>query len=531
MRAGLAVAALAAALALAACGNRAPPAAGAANAGEAGVLRRGNGPEPDSLDPQLARTDSAANILRDAYEGLASLDADARPVPGAAAEWQVSDDGRRYTFKLRNDARWSNGEPLVAADFVAAWRRLVDPATGSQYADVLQPIVNAPAIIGHHAAPATLGVSAPDAHTLLVELSAPTPYFPGLVAHWSTFPSWHGTAPAAPGSAVSNGAYAIAEWVVGSHVRLVKNPHYWNAAATRIESVKFFHIADANVEYARYRGGGLDSTYVLPQQPLARLQAAHGTQLHRGPQLAVYYYGFNLRRAPFQGSVGLRQALAMSIDRERLVDSVTGLGELPAYAWIPPGIANYDAQRFDWAAKPLAARIARAQQLYRAAGYGAQHPLKLELSYPSGPTHERIALAVAAMWKSALGVETELRGEEFKSLLQSINRGEVELFSSSWVGDYNDPWTFAEVLKGDFGINLTHYQSAAYDAALASAARAADDGARRAALEHAEQTLLADVPLLPLYFYVNKHLVAPRLTGWHDNVMNVVYSKDLALVQ
>ncbi len=521
---------LAALVAAGGCGHPAQgPAAGTVATGAA-VLTRGNGPEPDSLDPQLARTDTAANILRDAYEGLASLNAHGEPEPGAAEHWAVSDEGLTYTFTLRANARWSNGEPVVAGDFVAAWRRLVDPATGAPYAAVLQPVANAAAITAHTAAVDTLGVSAPDARTLVVHLRAPTPYFPGLVAHWSTFPTYHGSPPAPAGKTVSNGAYTLTDWIVGSHVTLNRNSAYWNAAATHIGAVRFVHVPDANDEYARFRSGGLDATYVMPQQPIARLRAENGSQIHLGPQLGVYYYGFNLAKAPFKGATGLRQALAMTVDRERIVESVTGLGEVPAYSWVPPGTAGYESQRFAWADEPYAVRLATARGLYAQAGYSAKHPLVVELRYPSGPTHERIAIAVASMWKEALGVDTHLLGEEFKSMLQAINRGETQVFRSSWVGDYNDAWTFAEVLKGDFGINLPRYSSAAYDASLSAAAREPDPGKRRGALEAAERTMLADAPLVPLYFYVNKHLVAPRVRGWHDNVMNVVYTKDLEFV-
>ena len=532
MNTRLAVAALVGALVLGACGQKPPatPAASADAHAPAGVLRRGNGPEPDSLDPQLARTDNSANILRDVYEGLASLNERAEPVPGAAESWEVSGDGLTYTFTLRPQARWSDGTPLVAADFVASWRRLVDPATGSPYADVLQPLVNAPEILAGKAAPARLGVSAPDERTLVVHLGAPTPYFPGLVAHWSTFPTYHGLAPARAGATVSNGAYLLGEWTVGSHVTLKRNPRYWNAAATHIETVEYVHVPDANDEYARFRAHGLDVSYVLPQQPIARLDAAEGAAIHLSPQLGVYYYGFNLAKSPFKGSPGLRQALAMTVDRERLVSSVTGLGEVPAYSWVPPGVAGYESQRFAWSARAYAERLAEARRLYAAAGYGAARPLKIELRYPSGPTHERIAIAVASMWKEALGVETRLAGEEFKSMLQAVTRGETQVFRSSWTGDFNDAWTFAEVLQGHSGNNLTGYRSAPYDALLAGAAAATDTAARRESLEAAERTLLADAPVVPLYYFVNKHLVAPRVHGWYDNVMNVVYSKDLELV-
>ena len=528
MSAAWRVAIAAAVLLAGGCGGT-TPGAGAPRPGAA-TLRRGNGPEPDSLDPQLARSDSAANILRDLYEGLASLDARAAPAPGAAARWEVSADGLSYTFVLRDGVRWSNGAPLLAADFVAAWRRLVDPRSGSQYAQVLEPVANAAEIIAGRAPPATLGVSAADARTLIVRLRAPTAYFPGLVAHWSTFPTYRGAAPAPHGPRISNGAFTLTEWVVGSHVLLARNRSYWNDAATQLAAVRHEHVADANDEYTRYRAGGLDATYTLPQQPLTRLAAAHGAELRVSSQLGLNYYGFNLERPPFRGAAGLRRALAMSIDRERLVTSVTGLGELPAYAWVPPGTANYSPQRFAWAALPYAERLAEARRLYAAAGYSAARPLKIELRFPTGAAHERTAIAVAAMWKSTLGVETRLAAEEFKSLLQTINRGEAELFRSSWIGDYNDAYTFAQVLGSDFGINLVRYRNPAYDATLAAAAREPDAERRRGLLEDAERAMLADTPVIPLYFIVNKHLVAPRVRGWYDNVMNVVYSKDLALV-
>jgi ABC-type oligopeptide transport system substrate-binding subunit len=495
----------------------------------ANTLRRGNGPEPDSLDPHLARADSAANVLRDLYEGLTVLDAKGEPAPGVAERWEVSPDGLTYTFHLRETARWSNGEPVTAQDFAASWRRLVTPATGGQYAQLLAPVVNASEIVAGRAPPVTLGVSTPDARTFVVTLRAPTPYFLALASHWATLPVYGAKAPGRAGEAVSNGAFVLADWTVGSHVTAKKNPNYWNAAATRIDAVRYYHVPDANDEYTRYRAGELDVTYVLPQQPLAELRETHGAELVTGPQLGVMYYGFNLTKPPFADAPGLRQALTMTIDRERLVRQVTNLGEPPAYSWVPVGTADYVPQQPDWAALPYAERVARAKQLYAAAGCGPGNPLRFELRFPTGATNERVALAASAMWKSALGVEAKLVPEEFKSLLQSINRGETQVFRASWVADYNDANTFLQLLQSDFGINLPKYRSAEYDALLRSAAETADPAQRRDRLQAAERQLLADAPVIPLYFFVNKHLVAPRVRGWYDNPTNVVYSKDLAL--
>ncbi len=495
----------------------------------ADTLRRGNGPEPDSLDPALARSDSAATILRDAYEGLARLDVNAVAIPAAAEAWSVSADGRTWIYTLRANGRWSNGEPVTADDFVRSWRRLVDPATGSQYAEVLAPVENARAIVEGRQPPASLGVEAPDARTLIVHLQAPTAYFPALTAHWSTFPTYHGLPPDPPGRTVTNGAYRPSEWRVGAQVTARRNPHYRSAESVTIAEVRYLHVTDPRDEYSRYRGGELDTTYSLPAAALDQLTARHGAQVHRAPQLGVYFYGFNLQQPPFRDAPLLRRALAMSVDRERLVSMVTALGEAPAYGWVPDGIAEYTPQRFEWKDWPRVRRLEEARKLYAAAGYGPRHPLRLDLRYPTGATHEKIALAVAAMWQEALGVDVRPVGEEFRSLLESINRGEAVLFRSSWIGDYNDPYTFLSVLQSNFGINLVHYRNADYDRWLDRSESTADRPTRRFALESAEHTALQDVPLIPLYFYVNKHLVAPRVRGWYDNVMNVVYTQDLSI--
>jgi len=268
---------------------------------------------------------------------------------------------------------------------------------------------------------------------------------------------------------------------------------------------------------------------VVPRGQFDWIREYLAGELHICPQLSTYYYGFNLRRAPFRDQRKLRRALSLVIDREKLTTLVLRVGELPAYGWVPPGIDNYTPQSFDYRGEALPARIAEAQRLYAQAGYSRARPLSLELAYNAGEVHTKLAIAVASMWKEALGVEVRLTQVEFKTLLQDIARGDVELFRSSWAGDYNDAYTFAQYLKGDFALNLPRYKSAAYDALVTRAAAEVDQGRRRALLEEAERTMLADHALMPLYFYVTKHLVKPQVLGWYDNVMNVTYSKDLGL--
>ena len=499
------------------------------------ILLRGLGAEPDSLDPQKARADEAQRVLRDICEGLTTLGKSGAVAPGIAESWQVSPDGKIYTFSLRHDAKWSNGQPVVAADFVAGLRRLVEPDTASQYAEVVDVIVNASDIVAGHKPPESLGVFAPDPFTVIVKLNNPAPYLPSLLSHPSTCP----VEPVAlvndkdaysrPGNLPSDGAFILSQWVPGSYIYLTRNHYYWNDAATRLDGAKYLITPDDNGELTLYRADQLDVTDIIPRAQYEWIRAHLGDQLHIAPELGVYLYGFNLQRAPFKDDVKVRRALAMVIDREKLARLVLRSGELPAYSWVPPGVDNYTTQSPDYRSLTMPQRIAEARKLYAEAGYSAAHPLRFELRYNTEEIHTQLAIAISSMWQQALGVQVTLRGEEFRSLMQDIDRGDVQMFRSSWIGDYNDAYTFAQYFKSDFGVNLTHYHNPAYDAFLNQAAAEADPAKRRGLLEQAERVMLADQPVIPIYFYVSKHLVKPRVTGWYSNIMNVTYSKDLGL--
>lgn len=495
------------------------------------ILRRGNGPEPESLDPHGARSESALSILRDLFEGLMQVGDDGTPVLAAADRVEVSSDGLTYRFHLRPDARWSNGEAVVAEDFAAAWRRLLDPRTAAQYADILSPVRGAVAILHGSARPETLGVRCAGEHTLIVELVQPTPYFLGILAHPATFPLnrpslvAHGQRFTKPGVLVSNGAFSLTRWDFGSHLVAIRNDRYWNAAATQLDAVEYYSFPDATAELRAFRAGQVDITANVPAAQEGWIKAHLSASLHVAPQLAVYYLGLNLRRPPLE-SRALRQALSLVIDRERLVQAVTGGGEMPAYTFVSPATYGYVAPLPEYAAWPMPQRVARARQLLRDAKL-APGLLDIELSYNSGELHSRIAIAVAQMWKDALNINTTLRAEEFKVLLQDIERGDVGVFRASWIGDYNDAYSFLQVLRGGFGINMPHYASADYDALLQQASTDRDPASRLAHLQNAEALMLGDQPVIPLYFYVSKHLVDERVHGWRDNVMNIVYSKSL----
>jgi oligopeptide transport system substrate-binding protein len=497
------------------------------------ILRRGNGPEPESLDPHRARSEAALTILRDLFEGLTAIGGDGVPVLAAADRVDVSPDGKTYRFHLRPGARWSNGEPVVAEDFAAAWRRLVDPHTGAQYADILGPLRGATQITKGTAPPATLGVHADDAVSLVVELTRPTPYFLGVLAHPATFPinrgslAEHGRAFAKPGVMVSNGAFVLTRWDFGSHLVAARNPRYWNDTATQLGGVEYYSFTDTDAELRAFRTGQVDVTATIPAASLGWIKEHLASALHVAPQLAVYYLGLNLRKPPFAESRELRQALSLVIDRERLVQSVTGGGETPAYTFVPPETLGYTPPVPEYAAWTMPQRIARAKQLLREAGMEGNPP-SIELRYNSDELHNRIAIAVAQMWRDALGIDATLRAEEFKVLLQDIDRGDVSVFRASWLGDYDDAYGFLQVLRSGFGINLSHYSNDAYDDLLERASNDGDVDRRRGLLQNAEALMLADQPVIPLYFYVSKHLVDSRIRGWQDNAMNIVYSKNLS---
>ncbi len=491
------------------------------------VLRRGNGGEPETLDPHRAQSVPAQNILRDLFEGLTAEAADGSVIPGAAAHWDISRDGRRYTFYLDSTARWSDGVPLAAEDFVYSLRRSADPATGSPAVQVLSPIANAQAVFAGHLAPAELGVRALNPRTVQIDLENPTPYFLSLLALPPAYPLRRANVEAAsdtftrPGMLISNGAYVLAEWRVGSRIRLLKNPHYRDKDHIAIGEVHYYPIADQNAELARYRAGDLDWTYDLPNARLDWLRQQFPEALTVAPWLGTYYLGFNLTRPPFSDAPDLRRALNLAIDRELLVDKVTRFGELPSFNITPPGMPGYHQPRPVETGWAQAEREAEARRLYREAGYSAERPLRLELRYNTSANHKKIALAVAAMWRAVLGVETTLLNEEWKVFLQNRQQKRVtEVFRGGWIGDYNDPYAFLEIFRSTHRQNDTGYADPSYDRLLDRIAAEPVPVRRFRLLSEAERRLLAAQPVAPLYTYVTKRLVNPGLKGWQDNLMD-----------
>lgn len=527
----LAATGLLSALLFAGCG------AGESAGSRGNVLARSLGPEPESLDVHVARSTQAGIVLRDLGEGLVGYSAAGELVAAAAERWVVSEDGLEYRFWLRPEARWSNGEPVLAEHFVYSFRRLVDPATAAFYAQFLIDIENAEAITHGERASNELGVAAPDPLELTIRLVRPVPYFLSLLTHNSAFPVYppsvdqHGNDFARPGKLVSNGAYKLDAWELASVITLSRNEYYWNNAGTAIDRVRYLVTPEPMAEMNRYRAGELDITETVPTELFAQLRIERPDELRVAPFLNVYYYGFNLTKPPFKNNAKLRQALSMAIDREVITEKITGRGEQPAYGWVPPGVDNYESMQFSYANLDLKERHAAARRLYAEAGYSDDNPLQIEIRYNSSEAHQRIALAVREMWRATLGFEATLINEEFQVLLANMLAREVtQVFRSSWSGDYNDASAFLAIMQSGNPSNLPGFASDEFDSLVARAAVQMDPQHRQRYLEEAERVLLAAHPVIPLYFYVSKHLIRPRVAGWQDNVLDYHYSQHLSLI-
>jgi oligopeptide transport system substrate-binding protein len=497
---------------------------------ESAVLRRGLEGEPSTLDPALAADNFSFEVLTDLFEGLTTDGPNGETLPGVAESWVVDQAGIEYTFKLRADARWSNGDPIRAQDFIGAWRRVVDPNQASPVADDLRIIFGAASIIDGKAAPASLGVYAPNESTLVVKLEKPAPYLPQLLAHSAAYPMHFPRTVKVDSRKewVSNGAYVLSAWSPGTKIELTKNPNYWDSSSVRIQTVEY-QIADINSQYARYRAGQLDMTDNVPPSAVATLKQKDPNDLIIAPFLATAYYGLNLSVPPFANNPFLRKALAMAIDRNLLVKSLA-FGQVAAYGFVPPGTWNYGAQSWPWRDLGDSARIREARNLYTQAGYSKDEPLHIRLLFNSNPIIKNTAIIISQMWREVLGIETVLTDEEYRVFLQSRHdKTKWDVARLGWTADYNDASNFLDIFRDHSNNNDAGYANPSFDALLDEAAQQSDPAHRRELLETGERTMLADYPVIPLYFFVSKRLVKPYIHGVKINPLNRVPSKPLSI--
>jgi len=504
------------------------------------VLRRGNGSEPESLDPAKVESVQASRILNDLFEGLVTLDAADRPVPAAAQSWQVSTDGLIYTFHLRPGLQWSDGSPLTAEDFVYGIRRVVDPASQSSSTFLTFPIKNAEEIAtGRLKDPTQLGVEAVDAVTLRFTLVRPTPYWVSAMSHAKFLPvkrsivEKFGADFTRPGKLVSNGPFLLQDWTPQSRLVLVKNPRFHDAGAVHLDKIVFQPIESETEEFSRYRAGELDVTYFVPSQQADLIRQNMASELRGEPALTMDYLAFNLRRPPFGNAPDLRRALSMVVDRQALVDKIVRTGAPVAYSVVPAvGLPGYIDQSAEWAWLPMADKIATARRLYADAGYDSGHPLQIELRIMASDNIRKIAAAVAGMWQSALGVKTTIVAEDFPTLLEHRHKKSVDLqvFWYAWAADYPDPTTFLDLFTSSSPENDFGYANPAYDKLVFEAEATADDNRRMGLLQDAEELLVHDNPMIPLYTRAQPYLVKPWVRGYHINPCGLTYDKDVIIL-
>lgn len=497
---------------------------------------RNIGTEPASIDPQMVEESAGSDIVNDLFEGLYTLDGDGKLQAAGALGYELDDTGTIYTFKLRPDAKWSNGEPVTAADYVYGWQRAADPKNASNYAWFIEltGVANASEVVQGKKSPETLGIKALDDHTLQITLKSPVPFFLKTLSHYTTFPAPRATIEkfghewVKPGNIVSNGAFALKEWTPNERLIAERNPHYWDNEHTVLNKVIYLEIVSDTAAYNRYRASELHyTTYPLEQYQQIKRQSPD--DLVSAPMLATYYYVFNTQRKPFD-DVRVRKALSLAIDRDTITEKILGQGQLSAFSLTPPSVDGFELKRPASELMSKEARITQAKALLAEAGYGPQNPLDVDILYNTNEGHKKIALAISSMWKHNLGVKAELNNMEWKTMVSALNEGDFGVSRYSWNGDYNDASTFLDIMTSSSSANSGKWFNKAYDALLAKAHDAKDPAERNRLYQQAEALIDEEAPIAPVYFYVKSRLLKPFVKGYpYHNPQDLVYAKDLYL--
>jgi len=497
------------------------------------VIHIGNSGEPDSLDPHFASGTWENRIIGDMLVGLMTEAADGSVIPGAAESYDVSDDGLVYTFNLRQDAVWSDGEPVTAEDFVFSLRRILAPETAAQYAFLLYPIQGAEAINAGEADPETLGAAAVDDHTLQITLEAPTPYFVELTTHYTAWPvpqhvvEEHGNDWIRPENIVVNGPYILEEWVPQTHVHLVRNEMFWDNENVAIDEVFFYPTEDRSAALRRFRAGELDINTDFPSEQISFLEEELPDSYRIAPYLGIYYYPIN-SNDPALSDQRVRAALSMALNREAITDQVLQTGEIPATSFVPP-MPGYEPATAPYAGMSYDEAVAEAQRLMQEAGFGPDNRLSLVLRYNTSENHRRVAVAAAAMWQE-IYVDVELFNTDVAVHYNDLEANDFQVARAGWIADYPDPQNFLTLLETSSGsFNYGRWSNEEFDALMDEAAVTNDMDSRADILQQAEQIALDDAATIPIYYYVSKNLVAPYVENFIDNAKDIHRTRWLSL--
>lgn len=495
------------------------------------VLRYNLAVEPETLDPAKSVGVAEFRVEYACFEGLATFGDNDVPVPGTAEKWVVSPDGKIYTFTIRQNARWSNGDPVTAADFEYAWKRLLDPKTASSNAGMLFYIKNAEDYYnGKIKDDGLVGVKASGKHTLVVSLKAPCSYFPALTINPALYPvnsrvikanpeKWA----ASPETYIGNGPFRLAHWVHHEKLELVPNPYYWNHSKVKLDKLIFYTVEEQSTALTMFDTGQLDLSDELPRPEIPRLAAAG--LIRQSPSIGTYYYMLNTRKPPLDDP-RVRKALALAIDRNQIVKYITKAGEKPALSFVPPGIPDADPGMVfrkvggDYL-KDRA--VSEAKQLLAAAGFSdpAKIPV-IEILYNTNEANKQIAEVIQEMWRENLGIKTRLINQEWKVYLESRRNGDFQVARSSWIGDYVDPATFLDIWTAGNGNNFTGWTNVQYDRLIDTAQNTNDPKKRYQALHDAEKLLMNEMPIIPIYFYTRSYIIKPWVKGVRYSAVGLV---------
>lgn len=511
-------------LGLVSCGG------GSADADKARTLQIGNGAEPLSLDPHQASGTWENRIIGDMLQGLTTDDAQGRPIPGMATEWSTSPDGLVWTFKLR-DAKWSDGQPVTADDFVFAWRRIMTTTPPAKYASILYVIKNAEKIYDGRIKDVTqLGVRAVDAKTLEVTLEHPAPYLPGLLTHYTSFPipkhvvEKVGNEWIKAENFVGNGPYKLQQWKPNDFVHVVRNANYYDNANVCIDQIFYYPTSDDNAAERKVRTGDLDINTNFSGSRLEEINKNLPGYARIHGYTGLTYYIFNLRKAPFNDA-RVRAAISMTADREFVTKEILKAGQQPAYSLVPPGIADYQsgAMSTDFKGQSMDERLARAKKLLEEAGYGPNKPLKFTFSFRNSGDNPRVAPVVQQNWaKVAPWVQVEILGAETQINYEKLRTGDFELGDAGWISDFNDAKNFVYLFQTSTDqLNYGKYSNPEFDKLMEAADVEKDTVKRANMMKQAEAIVLKENGFMPMWFLTNRNLVSPRVTGWVDNAVDI----------
>ncbi|MEZ5895526.1 MAG: peptide ABC transporter substrate-binding protein [Parvularculaceae bacterium] len=484
------------------------------------ILNRSTSNEPSTLDPHLALGNSSSVIIDDLFVGLMTTDASGQVAYGVAKSHTLDDGGQIYTFTLRDDAVWSDGKPITSADVVYSFHRLMAPETAARYAGNLYFLKNGRAVNTGQAPVETLGVTAPDAKTVVIELEKPVPFFLKVLAGnaLALVPQQsieaHGNSWARPGNIVVNGAYDLTGWTPGTKITLTKNNKFWDASKVSIDEVRYFPTQDLGTVIKQFRANEIDIALGFPPEQYPFLQKNYAKQINISPNLGLFYWVLNTQKAPFD-DVRVRKALYISIDRDAIAEKLLrGLVD-PAWGVVPPASEDYTPPAFPYATVPFAKRQAEARALLAEAGYSAKNPLKFKLRYDVKEEVRQISVAMAAMWRQ-VGVEAELISSDFRAITNDVRKGDFDVIRYQWYAPYDDPTTFLNLVVGGSRTNFSKINYAPYNELLVKAEREADPAERAKILQQAEAEIMDQYPIIPIYFPKAKRMISDRVIGWKN---------------